>query len=89
MSVDELATEYTLGGQFFNDNELSLQPKLSDLHKQYDNSLLVELPPTGANDATFRFACQTALLPIFREDFLTHEVGSGTCVQYRPHWHLH
>ena len=89
MSVDELATEYTLGGQFFNDNELSLQPKLSDLHKQYDKSLLAELPPTGANDATFRFACQTATLPIFREDCLTHEVRSGTRVQYRPPWCLH
>ena len=47
MSVDELATEYTLGGQFFNDNERSLQTKLSDLHKQYDNSPLAEHPPTG------------------------------------------
>jgi hypothetical protein len=32
MSVDELATECTLGGLFLNDNELSLQTKLSDLH---------------------------------------------------------
>ena len=85
MSVDELATDYTLGGQFLHDNELRLPPKLSDLHMQCDNALLAELSPTGANDATFRFACQTATLPIFREDCLTHEVRSGTRVRYRPH----
>ena len=89
MPVYEPATEYILGGQLLNDNELSLQTKLSDLHKQYDNFLLADLPPTGANDATFRFACQTATLPIFREDCLTHEVRSSTRVQYRPHWRLH
>jgi hypothetical protein len=66
MSVDELVTEDTLGGQFLNDNELSLQTKLPDLHIQYDNSLLAEFSPTGTNDATFRFACQTATLPMFR-----------------------
>jgi hypothetical protein len=89
MSVDELETEYTLCGQFLIDNELSLQTMLSDLHMQYDNSLLAELSPTCTNDATFRFACQTATFPIFREDCLTHEVRSGTRVQYRPHWCLH
>jgi hypothetical protein len=88
ISVDELATEYTLGGQFLKDNELSLQTKLSDLHTQYDNPLLAELSPTGTSDATFRFACQTATLPIFREDCLTNEVLSGTRVKYRPHWRL-
>ena len=89
MLVDELATKYILSGQLLNDNELSLQTKLSDLPKQDYNSLLAELSPTGTNDATFRFACQTATLPIFREDCLTHEVRSGTRVQYRPHWRLH
>jgi hypothetical protein len=89
MSVDELATEYTLGAQFLDDNKLSLQTKLSDLHMQYDNSLLAEISPTGTKDATFRFSCQTATFPIFREDCLTHEVRSGTRFQYRPHWSLH